>query len=108
MNQVITEVVNNPLVLGACLTIGMTWVHAGLTALDKNQVLFKYAPQFHIVFLALSVLATTADLASKGQLETANLSGLQAFLMTWIPILVGGKALRQSAGVQWRQFFLGK
>jgi hypothetical protein len=102
MEALLLQLLKNPAVLGAITVAIIKALQGLLSNLDKSDALDKYKPQIHIAFLVLSFLASLANAAENHQLSTIDLSSVTAFITYFVTIVVGGKAMSISNGVDWK------
>lgn len=93
MDNIIHQIVTNPLVLGAIISFILKQGHEMLAKLDASGTLAKFGPQLHIAYLVLAFLTSAVSLAAQGKLEQVDTTSIEQFITYWITVVIGGKAM---------------
>lgn len=84
---------SNPLVLGALVTTALNSLKPFLAKVDAEKLLVPYEANLHTIFLVLTFIVSTGQLALSGHLASLDLSSVANFITLYLPMLIGGKAM---------------
>lgn len=92
-SSVLLSLLSNPMVLGAVIKMVIDMVHGLLVKLDAQGALKPFEKHINGLLIVTTLLASVLTAAKAGQLGSLDLTSLGDVLATWIPAVIGGKAV---------------
>jgi hypothetical protein len=94
METFLAALFSNPLILGAVLNLLVKYLQPLLAKMDQSGSFeYTYSSQIHTAYLVVAFLASVLLAMSNHALGGLDLNSLVGFLQTYIPVLIGGKAM---------------